>query len=251
MHAAAFRSSRTWGTLAGTLLCANTQIPIGAGVSSSAAITLATAAGIQLFAEPALKSVNALCEQAYLAESVDLGVGSGWMDFMACGFGGISRIEACSPPKIKALASTLGIPIVLVDTRSPRNTKAVIESLRQRLESSEGRVRDYVRTTPEVVDELAAAVASAPLRYDEIGSLVDQCQYALQHFLGCSTDLIDECVNRCRNAGAFGAKLTGAGCGGALFALVPPDAVSHVLAQLAELPVAAKVLLDVEHEGVR
>lgn len=251
MHAAARRSARSWETLAGTVLRADTRIPIGAGVSSSAAITLATAAGIHLFLESAVESADALCELAYLAESVDLGVGSGWMDFMACGFGGVSRVEACSPPRVKTLSSTLGTPIVLIDTHTSRSTKSVIASLRRRLESNEGRVRDYVLMTAGVVDELAALVASAPLRYEEIGGLLDRCQYALQHLLGCSTDLIDECVIRCRDAGAFGVKLTGAGCGGALFALVPPDAVGRVLAKLAELPVAAKVLPDVEQEGVR
>jgi mevalonate kinase len=58
----------------------------------------------------------------------------------------------------------------------------------------------------------------------------------------CSTPLIDTCADACLTAGAYGAKLTGSGHGGCLFALVAPEQIAAVLATLRHLPVHAVVL---------
>jgi galactokinase len=60
--------------------------------------------------------------------------------------------------------------------------------------------------------------------------------------VACSTPLIEECVGRVLAAGAYGAKLSGSGHGGCLFALVPDDAVASVLASVGDLPVHAVAL---------
>ena len=47
--------------------------------------------------------------------------------------------------------------------------------------------------------------------------------HALLKELGVSTSALDRLVAAARKAGAFGAKLTGGGMGGAMVALAPPD----------------------------
>jgi len=54
--------------------------------------------------------------------------------------------------------------------------------------------------------------------------------HALLTELGVSTPLLDGMCKAARDAGAFGAKLTGAGGGGAVIALAPRDKEAAVLA---------------------
>lgn len=67
---------------------------------------------------------------------------------------------------------------------------------------------------------------------------------------GCSTPLIEQCVTRCLEAGAYGAKLTGSGHGGCLFALVPRDRLAAVIGAVDSLPVRHLVLDDTDSRGV-
>jgi galactokinase len=62
---------------------------------------------------------------------------------------------------------------------------------------------------------------------------------------------VRNCIEACLTAGADGAKLTGSGHGGCLFALVAPERVGRVHAALASLPVRRVVLDGADAEGVR
>ena len=89
--------------------------------------------------------------------------------------------------------------------------------------------------------------------YGKIERKVSICQRAyrlLTEQVGCSTPLIDTCVARCLSAGAFGAKLTGSGHGGCLFALAAADRVEAVRAALQPLPVHVVVLDGTDARGV-
>ena len=251
MHSAARETAASnWENLAGLMLRASTEIPIGAGVASSAAITLATAAAVDLSMRGERASVEAVCKLAYQAESIELGVGSGWMDFLACGFGGVNHILASMSPQLTVLAPSLTTTIVLVDTMERRDTRAVIDLKRERLTAGDQGISRYISLATEVVDELNKALMSSSWRCEEIGSLLNRAQYALREYLKCSTDLIDECVRRCLQGGAYGAKLTGSGHGGAMFAMAPPCAVDEILERLNEFPVYVTVLPDVDDSGL-
>jgi galactokinase len=100
----------------------------------------------------------------------------------------------------------------------------------------------YVRQTPPLVDALAENLARPRPDYRQAGILLNAAQSLLRDQVRCSTPLIDTCASRALTAGAYGAKLSGSGHGGCLFALVPADAVTAVLASLADLPVHAMAL---------
>jgi D-glycero-alpha-D-manno-heptose-7-phosphate kinase len=76
---------------------------------------------------------------------------------------------------------------------------------------------------------------------DAIGPAVRESWEAKRKLAsGVSNDLIDRAVSRALDAGATGVKLTGAGGGGFLLALCPPErqrAVRESLASMQELPV--------------
>lgn len=65
-----------------------------------------------------------------------------------------------------------------------------------------------------------------------------------------STPELDRCVQAARNAGALGAKVTGAGNGGCMFALVPYDQAEQV-AQAIESAGGVAYITPVATTGLR
>ena len=100
----------------------------------------------------------------------------------------------------------------------------------------------YVAETAALVEALTAVLDSPQPDYREAGRLLSAAHALLRDQVACSTPLIEACVSRVLAAGAYGAKLSGSGHGGCLFALVPDDAVASVLASVAGLPVHAVAL---------
>jgi galactokinase len=237
--------------LAGTVLTASTELPVGAGVSSSAALTLAVVAAVRALRDGHAIGTWAACELAHQAETVELGSGAGWMDFLACGQGGVNHVHAGGvQPYAQLIAPSLEVPVILVDTLARRTTTEVLASKRQRFRDGHPDMAAYVHEAPLLVDALAAALRRRPVDYREVGALLTSGQNLLRDRVHCSTELIDLCVDRITAAGAYGAKLSGSGHGGVLFALAPTNAVSSILGALQELPVHAIALPRCEPSGL-
>jgi mevalonate kinase len=228
--------------LAGVVLTASTDLPVGAGVSSSAALTLAVVTSLGVLTRNATPDLIRACTLARRAETGELGTGAGWMDFLACASGGVNLISAGSPPHADLITASLGLPVVLIDTRQRRSTATILASKRERFRAREPAMMTYVREITALTAELAAVLRQVRPDYRHAGTLVSAAHGMLRDLVACSTPLLDECAAKVTRAGAYGAKLTGSGHGGCLFALVPPDAVAAVLASVAELPVHAVAL---------
>jgi galactokinase len=140
--------------------------------------------------------------------------------------------------------------VVLIDTRQARTTTAVLDSKRTRFRGGERAMVEYAQQAAGVVDALTEALTATVVDYQEVGRLLNAGQDLLRDKVRCSTDLIDACVRRVLAAGAVGAKLTGSGHGGCLFAAVPEDALSGVLQAVADLPVHAVALPTTEPHGL-
>lgn len=249
MQAAAFVSLRQTTMIAGTVLTASTELPVAAGLSSSAALTLAVVAALSGLAGDRLGPAR-LCALARGAETGELASGAGWMDFLACAHGGVNRINAGPTPTLQPIAPTLGVPVVVIDTVQRRTTTRVLASKRARFHAAEPAMIAYARQAAEIVDALTETLTATQVDYRQAGRLLTAGQDLLRDKVGCSTDLIDTCANRVLAAGAFGAKLTGSGHGGCLFAPVPHEALTAVLDAVTDLPVHAIALPATEPQGL-
>ncbi|WP_327066499.1 mevalonate kinase family protein [Kitasatospora sp. NBC_01302] len=249
LQAAARVALREVGRIAGTVLTATTDLPVSAGLSSSAALTLSAVAALAGLSGAAL-DVDAVCCLARRAEAGELGSGAGWMDFLACAHGGVNQVDAGEVPGVRRLAATLGVPVILIDTRQRRATRTVLASKRDRFQAREPDMIAYSREAPLLVDVLTGVLTASVVDFREAGRLVSAYHGLLRDKVRCSTGLIDTCARLVVAAGAFGAKLSGSGHGGCLFALVPGDAVTSVLRSLADLPVHTIVLPDGEPDGL-
>lgn len=228
--------------LAGVVVTASTDLPVGAGVSSSAALTLAVVTALAALRRKRVPDTAEACALAWQAETAELGTGAGWMDFLACAYGGVNKISAGDTPHADLIMNSLGMPVVLIDTRERHSTGAVLADLRERYRVGERAMLTYATEASALVEALTTVLRHPEPDYRETGNLLSKAHGLLRDLMASSTPLIEECIDRVVAAGAYGAKLSGSGHGGCLFALVPDEAVTAVLASLTDLPVHAVAL---------
>ncbi len=250
MQAAARITLPSAADLAGVVVTASTDLPVGAGVSSSAALTLAVVAALAALRHGGAPGTASACTLARQAETGELGTGAGWMDFLACASGGVNQVSAGTRPHAALITASLGLPVVLIDTRQRRATATVLASKRERFQAREPAMLTYVAETTALVQALTALLRSPQPDYREAGRLLSAAHALLRDQVACSTPLIEECASRALAAGAYGAKLSGSGHGGCLFALVPDDAVAPALASVGDLPVHAVALPRSDPSGL-
>jgi mevalonate kinase len=191
---------------------ADARIPSRAGVGSSAALAVALARATAAATE---RDEPGLVEEAVLAaESVFHGTPSG-IDAAAAASGAVGRFtraEGWRPvPVLQAMTICVGL------TGRPRDTVAQVAAV--------GRLRERLAAADDVLALLGklagdAEVALARGDVDGLGRIFDAA-HGLLAALRLSSPELDALVHDARAAGAVGAKLTGAGGGGAVIALAP------------------------------
>lgn len=213
-------------------------IPPSSGLASSAAVVLATLGALNAYFG-LKKSDLELFELAYLVENRELMTGAGRMDFYACGLGQAIYLD-CSqvaPLRPQRLNFPTGCHLVIADTLTPRSTSTIIRGKRERLKLGDPLMLKYVEDSLKLIASMQSALSMNNPRPDNIGSMISLSHEYLRQYLMVSTPLLDTCVQDCVEAGAYGAKLTGTGMGGCMFALVPDNKLFDVVAALASHPV--------------
>ncbi|HEX5406300.1 MAG TPA: hypothetical protein VFX16_28835, partial [Pseudonocardiaceae bacterium] len=136
--------------IAGVVLTASTELPVAAGLSSSAALCLAAVTALDGL-DGGRPDITRACRVARRAEAGDLASGAGWMDFLGCAHGGVNRINAGDVPTVERIAPSLDIPVVVIDTLQRRTTTAVLASKRARFWAREPAMVDYCREAGDLV----------------------------------------------------------------------------------------------------
>ncbi len=189
------------------------QIPRGAGLGSSAAISvastaaLATAAGIQL-------SKDEISSIAFEAERIHHGTPSG-IDNTISTFGGAVYFKR---PEVKNF-SIPSFSLIIGDTKKERETKKVVLGVKERKERLPHIYNPLLDVFGNLVDEALQVLTTEPLELETLGHLFNVNQ-GLLNAIGVSSLELEQLIWASRNAGALGAKLTGAGAGGSMIALI-------------------------------
>jgi mevalonate kinase len=113
----------------------------------------------------------------------------------------------------------VGEPLLLAiaDTGVVSSTKEVVADLRQRYQAEPARYTPAFDRIGEIVAAARAAIEQG--QGENLGRLMDENHALLQH-LGVSSPELDGLVAAARSGGALGAKMSGAGWGGNMIALV-------------------------------
>jgi mevalonate kinase len=193
------------------------DIPLGGGLGSSAAVTVAgiDAATRELGVELSAEDV---ADRAYRAENAVQHGEASRADTFCSAMGGGVRIagDDCRAIDVPDLPLVVGFDGGAGDTGE---LVAGVRALRDEY--------DFARDTVAAIGDLVRAGEDALADDDraELGRLMD-VNHGLLSALGVSAPTLDEMVWAARDAGAAGAKLTGAGGGGSIVALGDGDAVT-------------------------
>ena len=222
----------------------DSTVPIGAGLSSSAALEVAVALALG-FTGPPLELAR-LCQRA---EHRATGVPTGIMDQLtaAAAVEGHALLIDCTTLAVTPVPLPDGVEVVVIDSRQRRAlvgsayaervaqcaaAEAVVGPLRTATMSDIARIADGVvrRRASHVVTENARVAAfAAALEAGDVasaGRLMAASHASLRDDFGVSTPTVDALVARlAAMTGVLGARMTGGGFGGCVVALTRPGAL--------------------------
>ena len=188
----------------------DSEIPLGAGLGSSAAVAVAAidAGARELGAE---LSPEEVAERAYQVEHAVQDGQASRADTFCSAMGGAVRVEGEDCRTIDAP----DLPIVIGYDGGAGDTGKLVAGVRKLREEYDF-AADTVEAIGDIVRNGEAALADGDLA--ELGRLMN-FNHGLLSALGVSSRSLDAMVWGARDAGAHGAKLTGAGGGGCMVAL--------------------------------
>jgi len=234
----------------GACLALTSDVPIGAGLASSAALTVAAAGALATLNGAALPP-STWVQVAHRAEHEHVGVRCGVMDqtIAVHARAGHALLFECASGRYRQIP--VRGRLLLVDTGTPHDLATSAYNARR--SESEAALAQLARVEPGLlhladwpltrVRELRRRLA-APLwaramhvvtethrtrvaarllargRWREFGRLVNASHDSCRRWYECSAPPLDLVVRAARRAGAWGARLTGAGWGGAVLIVV-------------------------------
>ncbi|HHH31030.1 MAG TPA: mevalonate kinase [Polyangiaceae bacterium] len=188
-------------------------LPAGAGLGCSAALGVAVVRALD--AAVGHRADDAQVAARSLAwEQVFHGNPSGLDNAMAA-HGGIKRFVRGEP--LETLRAARPLRLVIGDSGEASSTREMVAAVARHRARGEGRFQ-------KSLDAIAALVSNAQLALEDgdlraLGQLMDLNQALLSAWM-LSTTRLEEMCAAARDAGAHGAKLTGAGGGGCMIAVV-------------------------------
>jgi galactokinase len=250
-------------SLSGARLTIEGDLPQGGGLSSSAALAVSLALALLAVAgrdEPDRRELARLCSRV---ENEWVGARTGLLDQLAVllGRAGHALRLDCRTLETELVPLDLGEwTLATLDSgaehahgesgleqapgsagcaRSDYNRRRAecerarlqlgLDSLRDATIADAGELADplgrrvrHVITENKRVDGTVAALASGDL--EAVASLLDASHRSLRDDFDVSTPEVETAIDRCRDAGAAGARIVGGGFGGSVLGLFPPSA---------------------------
>jgi galactokinase len=241
-----------------------TSLPQGSGLSSSAALLCAVGLALVELADATL-TARELALLAQRAETEVAGVPTGAMDQLASMLGRDGHAifldtRTLETEPVRLAVRDAGLVLLVVDTCVPRRladgayaerraqceeaarilgVDALRDATPEGVVSAEAELGDVLtRRARHVVTEdvrvLEAVDALREREWTRLGALLAASHASLRDDYEVSARALDVAVDACTDAGALGARMTGAGFGGCALALVPAPATDAVAAAVTE-----------------
>ena len=200
----------------------DSDIPIGVGLGSSSACCVAAAASISgLFNELSSKEI---LKMSIEAEKTIFPYTSG-ADCTVCTYGGM--IEH---PSIEKIDNTFGLNLVIANSMIPHNTKNSVEKVNKFKENDEERFSQLCDLENGLIDEVIVAMKNNDAT--TFGLKMSENQKYLEE-IQVSNDTLRDMISSL-NEISLGSKITGAGDGGCIIALVEDENMDKVPALLGK-----------------
>ena len=209
----------------GIEIIVESDIPLGVGLGSSSACCVAGAAAIsRLFSNTTKEEILKL---AIEAEKTIFQNTSG-ADCTVCTYGGIMEYD--KENGFTTIESQPNFHLVIANSNIEHSTEVVVAGVKEFKEKNEIEFATLCNNESKLVDEVLKEIKEKNIK--EIGNRVTQNQEYLEK-IGISNDKLRDMIKIGKN-GSFGAKITGAGGGGCIFALTDESNLEETIKQFKE-----------------
>jgi galactokinase len=248
------------------------DVPIGVGVSSSAALEVAVLRALRAFLNLPFSDLE-LAKLAHRAEVEYARVRCGLLDQMASSLGSPGSMLFIDTRTLEYRALPLPATVLVIDTSTRRSLANTAYNARRAECEKAARLlgvsalRDVVdperlhalpppldRRARHVVTENQRVLSALAVDAQHFGALMNASHASLRDDFEVSTPALDALADALqRQPGVYGARLTGAGFGGACVALAQQDeteqAATAALRAMSALGWEGRVLVGPDHDG--
>ncbi len=212
------------GARGGVNLTVRSEMPVGAGLGTSAAVSVATIAAYSKVLGYELRR-DEIAKLGWEVEKAVQGIASP-MDTTIASFGGTIKIWKEGKEFVRReLDVSIEEPLIIGYVERQHTTAEMVKAVKNLKE----RYGELIELIMKAIGRLTNEAERALLQGDvvRVGMLMNM-NHGLLEALSVSTMKLSQIVYAARAAGALGAKLTGAGGGGAVIALASKDSAERV-----------------------
>ncbi len=203
--------------------------PAGSGLGSSSALVVALVEAFTTLLQAPLGPYD-VAHLAYEIERIDLGLAGGKQDQYAATFGGINFIEFLADDRVIVNPLRIATPvlneletsIVICFTGVSRRSEAIITEQQRLMSAPTGNTLDSLHQLKRDAVEMKNALLQG--RVLQIAEILNRSWLAKKRTAsGISTEHIETLYELALRHGATGGKVSGAGGGGFMMFIVPPE----------------------------
>jgi mevalonate kinase len=228
----------------GIEVCISSNVPPGIGLGSSAASCVATVAAVDsLFQNN--PSRQKVCELAIQSERLIHRRTSG-ADCYVSTFGGLMQYYSKSK-SFKNIQTKGLLSLVVASTGVKHYTSDLVTSVKRFKDTNKILFESLTKQASDICLQAVTAIESGKL--DKIGDLMNENQILLQQ-IGISHHKVHDIIDICSKAGAIGAKITGAGGGGAVIALAENKQESTKIASRVKAAGYQSFEVEIDYNGL-
>ena len=200
----------------------NSDIPIGVGLGSSSACCVAAAASICELCFAGANELELILDLAIEAEQTIFPDTSG-ADCTVCTYGGMIEY-----PSIEKIDNTFDLNLLIANSMIPHNTKNSVEKVNKFKENDEERFSQLCDLETKLIDEVITAMKNNDAT--TFGLKMSENQKYLEE-IQVSNDTLRDMISSLSEI-SLGSKITGAGDGGCIIALINDENMDKVPALL-------------------
>ena len=227
------------------------ESPVGAGIAGSSALNIAVCGALAAWTKQRI-SDEQLLQIAMNVEAQAIDVPTGVQDYRPAMYGGVSavelRVDGVKRVAMPVDADDLSRHVVVAYTGASRNSGINNWEVTKRHIDGDREVKQRFARIRDIAGKMRPALERSD--WPEVGKQVaDEWENRKGLAPGVTTPAIDAMLGAARQAGAWSGKVCGAGGGGCLFCIGPPEAIPAIAKALQSA--GARVLdCRIEHKGL-
>lgn len=186
-------------------------------------------------------SLNTLAQEAWNVERLDMRIKGGFQDHYSAAFGGFniftqerSMINSTSITLTKSFQEQLEDSLLLIDLKKKRSGENIIEDQERRVKNRDITTLTALHEQIAIVDSLVTSLNEEDL--NSVAKLLNKAWQSKKDFSPMITSPeIDRVHDLLIQSGSLGVKISGAGGGGHMFALVPKESKFAIVNKLESI----------------